>query len=67
MKYAAYTGNQHLSIRLTPFFDSRAEARQAALDQGHTTAWVAPCANWQEHQRWNRERVGNYASCPVQE
>ena len=67
MKFAAYNGNDFCKVRITPFFDSRAEAAAAAKSAGHLTAFTAPCANWQEHQRWNAERVGNYASCPVQE
>lgn len=67
MKFAAYVGNDHANIRLTPFFDTRAEAQAAARAAGHLTAFTAPCANWQEHQRWNTERRGMYAQCPVVE
>ncbi len=59
-KYAGYTGNLHCKIRTTPFFDSYAEVKG-------DFEFKAECANWQEHQRWNQERVGNYAQCPVQE
>ena len=60
IKYAGYVGNKHCRIRVTPFFDSRAEVRG-------DFEFTAECANWQEHQRWNKERAGNYAQCPVQE
>lgn len=60
VKYAGYVGNKHLSIRVTPFFNSAAEV-------DGEFEFTAPCANWQEHQRWNQQRVGNYAQCPVQE
>lgn len=63
MKFAAYSGNEFVKIRTTPFFDTRAEAR--AADPG--AAFVAPCGNWKEHQQWNIDRVGNYAECPVLE
>jgi len=67
MKFAAYNGNDHCKVRVTTFFDTRAEAADAAKAAGHLTAFVAPCANWKEHMKWNIERVGNYASCPVDE
>ena len=60
VKFAGYVGNKHLRIRTTAFFD-RPDAVQGNFD------WVAECGNWQEHQRWNAQRVGNYAACPVQE
>ena len=67
MKFAAYLGNEHCKVRLTPFYDTRAEAHGAARAAGHLTAFVAPCANWQEHMRWNVQRVGMYKDCPVAE
>lgn len=67
MKYAAYAGNDFCKVRLTPFFDTREEARAAANMANHLSAFIAPCANWQEHMKWNSERVGNYAQCPVTE
>ena len=67
MKFAAYNGNDFVKVRVTPFFDTRAEAQQAARDRAELTAFTAPCANWEEHQRWNAARVGNYAQCPVAE
>lgn len=67
MKYAAYIGNVHCKIRLTPFFDTREEAIACAKSLGHLTVFAAPCANWQEHQAWNAARVGNYALWPVTE
>lgn len=60
-KFAGYVGNQHMAVRVTPFFDRPAEVT------GEKFAFVAPCTNWEEHQRWNQERVGNYAQCPVAE
>lgn len=60
VKFAGYVGNKHLRIRVTPFFDSAAEVKGAH-------EFIAECGNWQEHQRWNAQRVGNYAQCPVQE
>ena len=59
-KYAGYVGNKHLRIRVTPFFDSELEVRG-------DFEFIAPCGNWDEHLRWNQQRVGNYAQCPVQE
>lgn len=66
-KYAAYNGNDFCKIRVTPFFNTRSEASEAARKVGELAAFTAPCANWQEHMKWNTERVGNYASCPVVE
>lgn len=66
-KFAAYNGNDFCKIRVTPFFDTRAEAASAARNAGELIAFTAPCANWQEHMRWNQERVGNYRDCPVTE
>lgn len=60
VKYAGYVGNKHLRIRVTPFFC-------AASEVAGNFEFIAECGNWQEHQRWNQERVGNYAQCPVQE
>jgi hypothetical protein len=60
VKFAGYVGNEHVQVRKTPFFDTRAEV-VGEFD------FIAPCANWREHQRWNRDRVGNYAQCPVVE
>ena len=65
IRYAAHTGNMHCSIRVTPFFDTIAEARAAGDATDHDQTVVKPTANWEEHQRWNQQRVGNYASCPV--
>jgi hypothetical protein len=67
MMIAAYVGNKHAKVRVTPFFATHEEARNAAVSSGHLEAFTQECANWQEHQRWNRERVGMYATCPVQE
>ena len=67
MKYAAYVGNDFCKIRVTPFFDTIPEARAAGAKTDHGVSFVAPCSNWPEHQRWNAARVGNYATCPVQE
>lgn len=68
MKYAGHNGNKHFAVRVTPFFDSAAEVwAHARLSALTNVDFVAPCANWQEHMRWNKERVGNYANCPVQE
>jgi hypothetical protein len=66
-KIAAYVGNKHAKARVTPFFDTHEEARKVAIQAGHLEAFTQECANWQEHQRWNSERVGMYASMPVQE
>jgi len=66
-KYAAWTGNDHLCIRVTPFFDTIQEAREAGDRTDHFQTVVKPTGNWQEHQRWNQQRVGNYAACPVNE
>ena len=66
-KFAAYAGNDFCKVRLTPFFDSRADAAAAAKCAGHLTAFTAPCANWKEHQEWNKQKVGNYAQCQVAE
>ena len=60
VKFAGYVGNKHLSIRVTPFFNSAAEVTG-------NFEWIAECANWEEHMKWNKERAGNYASCPVEE
>ncbi len=67
MKYAAHVGNKHASARITPFFDTAAEARAAASKTDHSDAWIAPCSNWAEHMEWNRRRVGMYAAMPVEE
>jgi len=66
-KFAAHVGNLHASARVTPFFDTAAEAMQAAANTDHGSTFVRECANWQEHQRWNAQRVGNYAQMPVAE
>jgi hypothetical protein len=58
IKYAGYVGNKHLRIRVTPFFDAASAVRGKF-------EFIDVCANWQEHQRWNQQRVGNYAACPV--
>ncbi|WP_075588317.1 hypothetical protein [Rhodoferax antarcticus] len=59
-KYAGYIGNGHITIRTTPFFDS-ADAVIGKFD------YVQKCGNWQEHMKWNAERVGMYATAPVTE
>jgi hypothetical protein len=59
-KFAGYVGNKHLRIRVTPFFDSAAEVTGSF-------EFIDQCGNWREHQQWNKQRVGNYAQCPVQE
>lgn len=59
-KFAGYVGNLHLTIRVTSFFSSADEVKGEY-------EFIRQCGNWQEHQRWNQERKGNYASCPVQE
>lgn len=66
-KYAAYVGNTNCRIRVSPFFDSIPEAREAGDKTDHAQTVVMPCGNWQEHKKWNRERVGNYADMPVNE
>ena len=66
-KYAAYVANAHMSIRVTPFFDSIKEAREAGDKTDHFQTVIKECANWKEHMRWNAELVGNYASCPINE
>lgn len=66
-KFAAHVGNQHASARVTPFFDSPAKAMAAAAKTDHGVTFVAACANWEEHQQWNAQRVGVYAQMPVAE
>lgn len=66
-KHAGFIGNPHLTLRVTPFHETPAQAREAARLRGYAEAFTAPTANWQEHQRWNRARVGNYAQMPVEE
>jgi hypothetical protein len=60
VKYAGYVGNKHCAVRVTQFFNKASEV-------AGSFEFTAPCANWKEHQRWNQQRVGNYASCPVAE
>lgn len=60
MKYAGYVGNKHLKIRTTRFFDTEKEVVG-------NFEFVKPCANWEQQMEWNRQRVGNYATCPVEE
>lgn len=67
MRFAAYVGNDHAKIRVTPFFDTRTEAKEAAITRGHLESFVAPCANWKEHMKWNKQRIGMYKECPVTE
>jgi hypothetical protein len=62
---AAYVGNKHAKVRVTPFYVTHQEARNAAVASGHLDTFTQECANWQEHQRWNRERVGMYAHSTV--
>lgn len=66
-KFAAHVGNHHASARVTPFFDSPAEATAAAAKTDHGVTFVTACSNWEEHQRWNAQRVGMYAQMPVVE
>jgi hypothetical protein len=66
-KFAAHIGNMHASVRVTAFFDSAIQAREAASSLGHKDAWVCEISNWKEHQEWNKQRVGMYATNPVQE
>jgi urease accessory protein UreE len=66
-KFAAHIGNLHASARVTPFFGSAAEAMAAASKTDHDATFIRECANWEEHQRWNTQRVGMYAQMPVNE
>jgi hypothetical protein len=66
-KFASHVGNIHASARVTPFFDTAEEARQAAAKTDHSVTFVRECANWQEHQKWNQQRIGNYKQMPVSE
>lgn len=64
-KFAAHIGNLHATARVTPFFDTPAQARTAASRMGYDSTFVRECANWQEHQTWNMERIGSYAEMQV--
>lgn len=64
---AAYVGNKHAKVRVTPFYGTHQEARDSASANGHLNVFTQECANWSEHQRWNRERIGMYAQNPVTE
>jgi hypothetical protein len=66
-KFAAHIANIHCGIRMTPFFDTAAEAREFAASNKIEFNCIRETANWKEHQAWNAARVGNYASCPVAE
>lgn len=39
----------------------------AASKTDHGVTFIRECANWEEHQRWNAQRVGMYAQMPVTE
>lgn len=66
-KFAAHVGNMHASIRVTPFFETAVEARNAASTLGHKESWISKTSNWKEHQEWNKQKVGMYAAHQVQE
>ena len=66
-KFAAFIGNIHASARVTAFFDTPAEARQAAAKTEHGSTVVREISNWKEHMKWNVERVGMYECFPVAE
>jgi len=64
---AAFVGNMHASARVTPFYPTHAEAREAAKKLGFLETFTREISNWAEHKKWNIERVGMYAQMPVAE
>lgn len=66
-KFAVFCGSQHYAYRVTPFFDTAADAWRAHTMSGEDYAIVRPVANWREHQAWNVERRGIYRNHPVKE
>lgn len=64
-KFSAKVGNLNVSIRVTPFFKTRAEVMVHAAKNEISYEFIDVTANWEEHVQWNTDRKGNYADCPV--
>ena len=67
MKQAAFIGNSHAAARVTPFFDTHVEVAEFAKNSGIDYSFIRPIGNWKEHQVWNAQRVGFYATNQIVE